>query len=280
MPQSRSLHTLAQERFGYDRLHPGQERAVKSVLAGHDTLVVMPTGGGKSAIYQLAASMISGATVVVSPLLALQRDQVQAIAQQDLGEAVVINSTVGDSDRRGEGIALGSLGIAYDSLGQYERAINYHQQYLTIVREIGDRHGEGYGLGNLGNAYYSLGQYERAISLYQQQLTITREVGDRWGEGIGFENLGGSLIKLERYSEALELLQKALKIDQEISFRSGEAATLKKFAHLHQALGEVEVARQYCQQALELATELGIPLTEECQKLMKELEERGASEGK
>mgnify|MGYP002777061911 FL=1 len=100
MPQSRSLHTLAQERFGYDRLHPGQERAVKSVLAGHDTLVVMPTGGGKSAIYQLAASMISGATVVVSPLLALQRDQVQAIAQQDVGEAAVINSTVGDSDRQ------------------------------------------------------------------------------------------------------------------------------------------------------------------------------------
>jgi ATP-dependent DNA helicase RecQ len=100
MPQSRSLHTLAQERFGFDRLHPGQERAVKSILAGHDTLVVMPTGGGKSAIYQLAASMISGSTVVVSPLLALQRDQVQAIAQQDVGEAAAINSTVGDSDRQ------------------------------------------------------------------------------------------------------------------------------------------------------------------------------------
>lgn len=101
MPKpSRSLHTLAQERFGYDRLHPGQERAVKSVLDGNDTLVVMPTGGGKSAIYQLAASMIDGVTVVVSPLLALQRDQVQAIAQQDVGEAAVINSTVCEGDRQ------------------------------------------------------------------------------------------------------------------------------------------------------------------------------------
>ncbi|MBF2029534.1 MAG: RecQ family ATP-dependent DNA helicase [Oscillatoriales cyanobacterium C42_A2020_001] len=101
MPRkSRSLHTLAQQRFGYERLHPGQERAVKSVLEGHDTLVVMPTGGGKSAIYQLAASMIKGATIVVSPLLALQRDQVQAIAQQDVGDAAVINSTVRERDRQ------------------------------------------------------------------------------------------------------------------------------------------------------------------------------------
>lgn len=101
MPRkSRSLHTLAQQRFGYERLHPGQERAVQSVLEGHDTLVVMPTGGGKSAIYQLAASMIEGATIVVSPLLALQRDQVQAIAQQDVGDAAVINSTINESDRQ------------------------------------------------------------------------------------------------------------------------------------------------------------------------------------
>jgi len=112
MPRKpRSLHTLAQERFGYDRLHPGQERAVKAILAGNDTLVVMPTGGGKSAIYQLAASMLEGATVVVSPLLALQRDQVQAIAHQNVGEAAVINSTVREGDRQStfESLQAGEL---------------------------------------------------------------------------------------------------------------------------------------------------------------------------
>jgi ATP-dependent DNA helicase RecQ len=93
------LHKIAQERFGYDRLHTGQELAVQAVLNGHDALVVMPTGGGKSAIYQLSAALISGATVVVSPLLALQRDQVQAIADQDVGEAAVVNSTVKAADR-------------------------------------------------------------------------------------------------------------------------------------------------------------------------------------
>ncbi|WP_204150468.1 tetratricopeptide repeat protein, partial [Leptolyngbya sp. CCY15150] len=64
-------------------------------------------------------------------------------------------------DRQGEGNTLGNLGIAYNSLGQYERAIEFHQQYLTIAREIGDRQGEGNTLGNLGIAYNSLGQYER-----------------------------------------------------------------------------------------------------------------------
>lgn len=98
--KARSLHKIAQERFGYDRLHPGQERAVQAILEGHDTLAVMPTGFGKSAIYQLAAFLIPGVTVVVSPLIALQRDQLQAIADKDVGDAAVLNSTIKQSDRQ------------------------------------------------------------------------------------------------------------------------------------------------------------------------------------
>lgn len=98
--QQPSLHDIAQERFGYDRLHPGQEQAVQAILDGHDVLVVMPTGSGKSAIYQLAALLIPGATVIVSPLIALQRDQAQAIAAQDLGNAAVVNSAICDVDRQ------------------------------------------------------------------------------------------------------------------------------------------------------------------------------------
>jgi len=93
------LHRVARERFGYERLYPAQERAVRAILEGHDTLAVMPTGSGKSAIYQLAAYLIPGVTVVVSPLMALQRDQAQAIAQQRVGEATVINSSLNASER-------------------------------------------------------------------------------------------------------------------------------------------------------------------------------------
>ena len=69
-----SLQEIAHDRLGFDDLRPGQEAAVQSVLEGRDTLAVMPTGSGKSAIYKLAASQIPGATVVISPLLALQHD--------------------------------------------------------------------------------------------------------------------------------------------------------------------------------------------------------------
>ena len=94
---------------------------------------------------------------------------------------LVIAREIGD--RRGEGQALGNLGLAYADLGQPQRAIDFHQQALVISREIGDRRGEGNALGNLGLAYADLGQPQRAIEFYQQQLTIVREIGDRRGEG-------------------------------------------------------------------------------------------------
>jgi tetratricopeptide (TPR) repeat protein len=67
---------------------------------------------------------------------------------------------------RGEGISLIGLGNAYNSLGQYPRAIEFYQQSLDIKREISDRNGEGASLNNLGNAYDSLGQYQRAIEFF------------------------------------------------------------------------------------------------------------------
>lgn len=72
---------------------------MSALLAGRDTLVVMPTGGGKSAIYQMAALLLPGTTLVVSPLIALQRDQANAIEVQDVGSAAVLNSTLGQAAR-------------------------------------------------------------------------------------------------------------------------------------------------------------------------------------
>ncbi len=81
--------------FGWDTLRPGQLAPMLSVLAGRDTLVVMPTGAGKSAIYQVPALLLHGPTVVVSPLIALQRDQVVGLAKSGAPAAVAVNSAQG-----------------------------------------------------------------------------------------------------------------------------------------------------------------------------------------
>lgn len=86
------LERTAAEVFGWKTLRPGQLRAMEAVLDGRDTVVVMPTGGGKSAIYQLTALSLPGPTVVVSPLIALQRDQIAGLLPHATPDAVAVNS--------------------------------------------------------------------------------------------------------------------------------------------------------------------------------------------
>jgi ATP-dependent DNA helicase RecQ len=94
------LRRTAKEAFGWDELRPGQLEAMEAVMAGRDTLVVMPTGAGKSAVYQVPALLLDGPTVVVSPLIALQRDQVAALsARAGTGGAVHANSTLSEKAR-------------------------------------------------------------------------------------------------------------------------------------------------------------------------------------
>jgi len=86
-----------QLKFGYGAFRPGQERAIASVLAGRDTLVVLPTGGGKSLCYQVPALISTGLTVVVSPLISLMKDQVDALDRRGI-PATFINSTLSSSE--------------------------------------------------------------------------------------------------------------------------------------------------------------------------------------
>jgi ATP-dependent DNA helicase RecQ len=90
-----AIGRLARRHLGFTALRPGQAEAVEAILSGRDTLVVMPTGGGKSAVYQIAAHQLPGPTVVVSPLIALQHDQVNGLAGADVGRAAAVNSHVG-----------------------------------------------------------------------------------------------------------------------------------------------------------------------------------------
>ncbi len=96
---SRKLQRIVQEQFGFEDLRPGQKEAIRSVIAGRDTLAVLPTGSGKSMIYQLSSLVLSGPTIIVSPLIALQRDQVESLEKLHIGEAAQVNSTMKEDQR-------------------------------------------------------------------------------------------------------------------------------------------------------------------------------------
>ncbi|MGZ8469892.1 MAG: RecQ family ATP-dependent DNA helicase [Gemmatirosa sp.] len=92
-PTLDDARALLRARFGYGEFRPGQERAVRAVLEGRDTLVILPTGGGKSLCYQVPALLLPGLTIVVSPLISLMKDQVDALTARGL-PAAFINSTL------------------------------------------------------------------------------------------------------------------------------------------------------------------------------------------
>jgi ATP-dependent DNA helicase RecQ len=96
LPDEDEIEAAALHELGHEHLRPGQMEGIEAALAGRDALVVMATGSGKSAIYQLAGFFRDGPTVVVSPLIALQRDQV---AQAEGGAAAELNSTLSHAAR-------------------------------------------------------------------------------------------------------------------------------------------------------------------------------------
>src|SRR5688500_6396443 len=104
---------VAREKFGYADLRPGQEEVIQLILEGRDTLSVMPTGSGKSAIYQIAELLIGGPTVVVSPLIALQKEQMEVIRERGWPGAAVVNSTLRVGERRGAFEEFGAGELEY-----------------------------------------------------------------------------------------------------------------------------------------------------------------------
>src|SRR5277367_2615098 len=99
MHSESQIAAALQKYWGYDSFRPLQEKTVRSLLAGHDTCVVMPTGGGKSLCYQLPAVVSGKTAVVISPLIALMQDQSAQLAQMGI-PAAVLNSSVSDEEQR------------------------------------------------------------------------------------------------------------------------------------------------------------------------------------
>lgn len=132
-PTLDAARALLRARFGYPEFRPGQERAVESILAGRDTLVVLPTGGGKSVCYQVPALLLPGLTVVVSPLISLMKDQVDALTARGIAAAFV-NSTLtqGEVSDRMTRVARGEVKLLYLAPERFDAGTTAER-----LREIG-----------------------------------------------------------------------------------------------------------------------------------------------
>jgi ATP-dependent DNA helicase RecQ len=90
------LRAALREKFGYEHFNPGQEEVIARVMAGEDTLAILATGAGKSLTYQLPALLLDGTTIVVSPLIALMKDQLDMLAERGITATVALNSTLSE----------------------------------------------------------------------------------------------------------------------------------------------------------------------------------------
>jgi ATP-dependent DNA helicase RecQ len=133
--------TTLKQYFGYDTLRPAQEPVITNVLAGRDTLAIMPTGGGKSLCYQLPALLLPGLTIVISPLIALMHDQVQSLNKNGVN-AVYLNSSQSPQEQqeiweilqeikaKGNASGVDDLKLIYTSP---ERLLANNQQFLNFL---------------------------------------------------------------------------------------------------------------------------------------------------
>jgi ATP-dependent DNA helicase RecQ len=127
------LRAALKEKFGFAGFYPGQEEVVSRVLQGQDTLAILATGAGKSLTYQLPALLLEGTTVVVSPLIALMKDQLDMLRDRGITDVVALNSTLSEDQevRARERIRSGNVRIAYTTPEKLE-----DEGFLRLLQSI------------------------------------------------------------------------------------------------------------------------------------------------
>ena len=121
-----------ERHFGFGEFMPGQEAVVSSLLSGQDCLAVMPTGGGKSLCYQLPAMVMEGVTIVVSPLIALMKDQVDSLQRKGI-PATMINSTLAPEEQseRLRDLAEGKFKLVYVAPERFRSS-----QFIHALKQV------------------------------------------------------------------------------------------------------------------------------------------------
>lgn len=126
------LLELLKSHYNYDQFRPGQREVIESVISGRDTVAIMPTGGGKSLCFQLPALHFEGITIVISPLIALMKDQVDSLTEARI-PATFINSSISgsDLDERIEGVRSGRYKLLYVAPERFN-----NQEFIDLLGQV------------------------------------------------------------------------------------------------------------------------------------------------
>jgi ATP-dependent DNA helicase RecQ len=165
-----------ERRFGYPDFRGVQPGAIRAVLEGRDVLVLMPTGGGKSLCYQIPALVLPGLTLVVSPLISLMKDQVDALARRAI-PATFINSTLGavETAARLDACARGDMKLLYVAPERFESADFKRRlaSFQVSLFAIDESHCISEWGHDFRPSYQRLGQVRRALPCPAIALTAT-----------------------------------------------------------------------------------------------------------
>ena len=159
--------------------------------------------------------------------------------------------------KEGEATDYGNLGAVFESLGEYVKAKEYFEKALAIKIQIGDKQGEAALYGNLGAVFQSLGEYDKAKEYLEKAFAIRIQIGDKEGEARNYGSLGTVFMSLGEYGKAKEYLEKTLAITIEIGDKRGAASSYGNLGIVFKSLGEYEKAEEYLEQALEIEMQIG-----------------------
>ena len=140
-PQTPDIHQLLKTHFGYDSFRPNQLEIIQHVLSGKDTLAIMPTGGGKSLCYQLPALAQQGVAIVISPLIALMKDQVDALKGNGVS-AAFYNSSQDQQTQQNilESLMAGTLKLLYVAPESIWGITNYLEKSIISLIAVDEAH--------------------------------------------------------------------------------------------------------------------------------------------
>ena len=216
------LRNTLKENFGFEKFRPNQEDIINCILSGQDTLAIMPTGGGKSICFQLPALVLPGITIVISPLIALMKDQVDSLKANGI-QACFINSSQTEDERQFymESLKSNTIKLVYiapESLSYLDTVFNSLTVSLIAIDEAHCISAWGH---DFRPAYTNLGYLKnRFPSTPILALTATADKATRTdiSEQLNLQNPKTFVASFDRKNLSLEVRPALDRVKQIIDF--------------------------------------------------------------